>query len=420
MTTVGRRTVHAAIVGVVAFLFLLPPIPVVNKPFCTYERVPIGHALTYRLDVDSPVFLDIAYEPAYLFIDHGEWRSRQARPLYPLAACALTPIFSGTPGLRRMSGHPSYPAYVVLNLATLIAVLGVFTALVGNTARAWTLGTLVGVLLFSNDVAKVFVWTPHTQLFNLGESLGCAWLIREMAARPILSWRRLAACGVVGGLLLLAYGSFILFLASMLIGLAARGWTARAPGRMLVEAGIACLAFVLPLVAWALFAHHHTGSFHIGEAAECRDFVWILDAWQRGGATRLGQAFGTFTANFFDTLGRELVIPFFAVGTVLVLRATSWERTRTVLRHRRATVLACVVACGLNLVFFWLMGNARACYAARLTFNVLPPLLALAAVALAGVLEEQRERTWYLSLAAIGAFVVAAHLYVLVKPGPWC
>ena len=33
---------------------------------------------------------------------------------------------------------------------------------------------------------------------------------------------------------------------------------------------------------------------------------------------------------------------------------------------------------------------------------------------------QQSNRTWYVALAVIAVFVVAAHLYVVIKAGPWC
>lgn len=417
-TAIGRTLVHIALAGVVAFLFLFQPLPAVNRNWCA-ETTHVGHGLKYLLDIDSPAYLDIADEPEHLFVPFGEWRTRQMRPLYPLVASVLAPLVRDVPGLRAMSTHPAYPAFALINLATLVAVLGVFTALVGRSPRAWTLGTVVGLLLFSNDVAKVYTWTPHQQLFNLLEPLACAWLVREVACRPALTTARTAGYALGAGILLLAYGSFLLLLAALLAGLLARVRGGEPLGRV-AAAALGVGAFPVPMLAWTLFVRHHAGQVYLGEILECRDFVWMADAWRRGGPMQVARAFRVYSANFFATFGRELVIPAFVALTAVVLRVAAWERTRAVLRDRRATILACLFASAMNLVLYWLMGNARACYGARLTFAVFPPLLAAAAVVLSSVLEDARPATWRAALIALVVFVAIAHTYVVAKVGPWC
>ena len=410
-----RGLVHVSIVLVVAVVFLLQPLPAVNRRWCP-ETIHVGRRLNYLLNFDSPVYLDIAEKPSRLFLDHGEWRSRRARPLYMLAAWALTGAFRDVPGLRRMNPHPSYPAFIVLNLTILVLSLSLFTAIVGTSRRAWVLGTLLGILLFSNDVAKVFVWTPHQQLFNIFEPLACAWLVRHTAERPTLSLQRLTCYGLAAGVLLLAYGSFVLLLAALLMGLFAR-WRRGESGRhLLAGGGLASLAFGLPVLAWILLVRHETGGFYVGETAEYRDFVWMVYAWRAGGARRLARVFVVFSADFLRTFGTEWVIPTFVVGAAVIPRVTAWEATREVVRRRWPTLVACFTSFALNLLFFWLMGN----YAPRLSFNILPPLLAAAAVVVAGVTEERTNKVWLSLLATVALFVGLAHFHVIAKLGPWC
>ena len=415
-----RPLVHACLAGIVALLFLLRPIPPPSRPWCTFETLRVGRWLYYRLDFDSPVFLDIAYEPAFLFIDHGEWRIRQARPLYPLLASALTPVASRIPGLRDMNIHPAYPAFVVLNLATLAAALWVFTSLVGSSPRAWVLGTLLGVLLFSNDVAKVYTWTPHQQLFNILEPLVCAWLLRHVACRPTISAARVGVYGIAAGTALLAYGSFSLLLPAILIGLAARAWNGEPVGRLAAAGVLGVVGFVLPLSSWVVFMHRRAGGFFLHEVGACRDFVWMVDAWRRAGAPGFARAFATNSANFFGTFTHERIIPFFVGATAATLSSTAWRRTRVAVRDRRATLLACLVAAALNFFFFWFIGNPCFCYGPRLTFTVLPALLAGAATVLAAVLESASVTTWRAGFLLVTAFVAIAHGYVVIQVGPSC
>jgi hypothetical protein len=385
-----------------------------------FETLRVGRWLYYRLDFDSPVFLDIAYEPAFLFIDHGEWHTRQARPLYPLLAAGLTPLASHVPGLRDMNMHPAYPAFVVINLATLVAALGLFTSLVGSSPRAWALGTLLGLLLFSNDVAKVYTWTPHQQLFNILEPLACACLVRHVACRPSLSAGRLAVYGLATGILVLAYGSFSLLLPAMLLGIAARAWNGEPVARLAAGGVLAVAGFSVPTLSWIAFMRGRTGGFYVGEVGACRDFVWMLDAWRRGGAPAFARRFADNSAVFFGTFTHERIIPLFVGATGVALCTTAWARTHVAVRDRRATLLACLVASGLNFFFFWLIGNPCFGYGPRLTFTVLPPLLAATSAVLAGVLAEAGPTTWRAVFLLLAAFVTLAHGWVVSRVGPVC
>jgi hypothetical protein len=419
-TAVVRGLVHTCLASVLAFLFLLPRIPPPPRPWCKFETVRVGRWLNYRLDFDSPVFLDIAYEPAFLFIDHGEWHTRQSRPLYPLLASALTPVASRIPGLRDMNIHPAYPAFALINLATLVAALGFFTSLVGSSPRAWALGTLVGVLLFSNDVAKVYTWTPHQQLFNILEPLACAWLLRHVACRPKISAARAGMYGLAAGTALLAYGSFSLLLPAMLIGIAARTRDGEPVARVAAACVLGVAGFVFPLSAWVAFMHRRAGGFYVGEVGACRDFVWMVDAWRRGGAPGFARRFAINSAYFFGTFTHERIIPLFVGATALTLCSTAWHRTGVAIRNCRATLLACAVAVALNFFFFWFIGNPCFGYGPRLTFTVLPALLAGAAAVLAAVLEDVPARTWRIVVLLLAAFVAAAHGYVVSQVGPSC
>lgn len=410
-----RSAVHLAVICLVALLFLLQPLPPVNRLWCP-ETVHVGRHLHYLLNFDSPVYLDIAEEPARLFLPGGEARSRQARPLYMLAARLLERPLRDVPGLRSMNMHPAYPAFAVVNLAILFASLTLFAAIVGDSWRAWAVGTVIGILLFANDVAKVFVWTPHQQLFNILQPLACVAVTGHVAARPHPSWTRVAAYAFALGVLLLAYGSFALLLPAFVIGLVIRWRYGDAPRRLVAAGVMASIAFAVPVLVWVGFAYHRTGGFYVGETNEYRDFVWIWFAWHHGGVGRVAEVSRDFARVFLGTFGVEFVIPLFALGAASVLAGTSATTARDVLGERSLALGACAAAFGLNVVFFGLMGN----YAARLSFNVLPPILAAVAVVVAGVMERQPVRAWRGTLAAIALVVAVAFAYTVAKPGPWC
>jgi len=414
-TRAVRTAVHVVVVGLVALLFLLQPLPAVNRPWCP-ETVHVGRHLHYLLNFDSPVYLDIAEEPARLFLPHGESRSRQARPLYMLAARVLERPLRDAPGLRDMNMHPAYPAFAVVNLAILFASLTLFTSIVGDSSRAWIVGTAIGILLFSNDVAKVFTWTPHQQLFNILEPLACAAVARHVAVRERLRSTRVAAYGLGLGVLLLAYGSFALLLPALVAGLVVRWWRGEPRGRLVGAAVLASVTFALPMLAWVGFAYHRTGGFYVGETNEYRDFVWMLFALRKGGVAHLGGVSRAFAQVFLRTFEVELLIPLFALGAGIALTVAAGETTRQVVRERSATLFACATAFALNLLFFGLMGN----YAPRLSFNVLPPVLAAVAVVVAGVVERQPVHAWRRTLVVITMVVGVAHAYTVVKVGPWC
>ena len=404
---------HALIVFTVTFTFLLQPLPPGRRPWCS-ETIEVGHGLHYLLNVDSHAFLQLAENPRRLFENGG--LSRQSRPVYIAAAWLLGPVVRDVPGLRAMNERRSYPGCIVLNFLTLIASLALFTKIVARSERGWVVATLVGVLLLANDVVKVFFWTAHQQLCNVLEPLLVAGLLLHVSQLRRLSFVRLVAHGLAGGMLMLAYGSFVLLWPALLAGLVVRARHGEPWPHATVGGALASLTFWLPTLAWHSYIRHTTGDFYLGETAEYRDFVWMLDAWRSGGVMQVSEVLREFTGMFLSTFSQEAIIPLFVAVTVIALRLTAWDTTQVVLRQQRPVVLACLVSAVLNFIFFWLLGN----YAPRLTFSTLPALLAAAATLVAGVLDRQPKLTSYAITLLIAVAVVAAQIYVIMKPGPWC
>jgi len=414
-TTAAIRCLgQVVVVGLIAVAFLFQPMPMPRQ--WGPETVHVSPHLGFALNFDSPAFLELADDPSRMFADKPEWRGRQSRPLYVLLTWALARPFQHTPGLRAMYPHRAYPGSIVLNLAVLLLSLNIFVQIVAPSPHNAVFATMAGVLLFANDCAKVFVWTPHQQLFNILEPLVCVLLVVRTAERAMFSIARAATYGLGTGVLMLAYGSFALLVPAVCAGALLRWHRGREPSgaRVVAMCAAAALACALAPIAWVGFVTHVTGGFHGSETAEYRQFVWMADVWHRGGASRLGLVLMNFTARYARALARGLLVPAFAAGGLILLRLAAWERTVIVARARAVTLVACAVSLVLNLVFFWLLGF----YEPRLTVAVTPPLLVGVATLAAGVVEPEPAYRRRVILLVFAAAVVAAQRRVVMNAGP--
>jgi len=140
------------------------------------------------LNCDSPEFMRLASEPSALLEPRN---TRQSRPGMIAAAAtvawALSPLTTLADKLGVRAGRadidpqristalardiPAFFAYIILNVLLVLMTFYFFRLIcapwLDNSALAIVVLTSVGFLLVTNDVVKAFVWTPHTQMFNL-------------------------------------------------------------------------------------------------------------------------------------------------------------------------------------------------------------------------------------------------------------
>lgn len=369
------------------------------------------------LNCDSPEFLRLAETPSALLEVRN---TRQSRPGLIALAAALKTVFQPLAALApdahaeradidsgRIRGAfaafvPAYLAYVALNGAILLAAFFVLRRVGGDLPERIRLP--LGLLLVSNDVVKAFVWSPHTQMFNILVPLLCVMAFldgsRPMRGRVLLGW----TIGTGAGLL--AYGTFVLAWLALVLAILLRAWTER---RLMAAAGriaMSALGIVAPSAVWYAVVVSTTGQFYQHEIA-LGQVVWMAQAWQDGGAalvlTRIG-------GNLLD-LSRLAAPQAVAPAAALLWTAAFALRQGGSTRPPALLVASACLATVTGPAFFSLTGLIEA----RVAYTAVPPLLALVAAFAATA---RAKDGWGL---AAGLWVIAATqaVYTVVKDGPW-
>jgi hypothetical protein len=241
---------------------------------------------------------------------------------------------------------------------------------------------LLAVVLLTNDVVRLLVWSPHLQMLTILQPLLSIAIIRHMVLRPALPPARAAACGFAAGFAPLLYGSGLLLLPAMVVGVLLRPRFGHPDQRrtLLARAAALSVAFAIPLGLWMAFLVVRNGAFYSDEVSRFHQFVWLGDAYRAQGLGQMILDVGNGALAFGEKLLLVGWLPVALALSALTIALHDRDALAALLQRTRAVVVAAVAALLLNVVFFVVMGY----YTERLSLNVVPPLLVLAGVLLAG------------------------------------
>lgn len=367
----------ALVVALVAFAVpLFGPPPDEPERLCgRFQPLISDHG--YYENCDSIVFVELAQDPTQLF---DEMQDRQSRPVFVLMGAvggiAAVPVGE----LLGLSEDGSYRVgYRLLNLLLLSAAILIAWALLTRAAVDVVLRACVVAILVVNGVTKAFVWTAHTNMFNILVPLLLVVLAFSVLRRARWRLRTVFGVGLVSGFAFLAYGSLVLVVPVFVIARCVALHRARAfrVWPMVREAAVLAGSFVLPSVMWIGTVRAMTGSYYSAETSRYRQFVWIVDALRAGGGRFLDEL-GRNTLSFLDTIVSPDVLPIVIIATlVLAIPARRSEvqvcATDSVRQIRLQLMLAATIVVIVEAVFQWSMGF----YESRLTFSLVPPLLVM-------------------------------------------
>jgi hypothetical protein len=400
-------------------VFLIgPPIPddqqaarcVINVRF----RGPFGLSLA----CDSPEFLRLATNPTGLLEPQNARQSRPglifaaafvALPLAPLRGLATRFGVHADPGdwdpHKASAGLANYPpafvAYLLLNILFLAAAFGCLMKICGPGATPVETMIVVsaGLLLLANHTVK-YVWTPHTQIFNILVPMVGVQAATQASSDGLRGRRYAAAAGAVTGLGFTAYALFAVIIPCLV--LPALVCSLRLPRRELrvriANVAIVAALSVLPYVAWFLFVRHRTGGFYSAEVTEYKLVVWMRDAWAQGATvlvTRLAEKLWLLI---------ELAAPQaigVAVMVVWAIAVPIFAGTRADLRPALQVIGAGLFVSALIALFYTSVGMIEA----RLAYATVPPMIAVAAVA--GLTASKQLSPRYGWLLAAGSLAIA-------------
>jgi hypothetical protein len=412
-----------------AAAFLVGPrVPAALQEQKCVGNIELAGPFGFSLNCDSPEFMWLARDPAGLLAPESP---RQARPGLIFAAALLerglslivpsaappAPIGQGLFDPSRIvqayhENFSAYLAYVLLNFAIVLTAFWLLRRMVREGAphaaadvASDVILVSTGLLLVANGVAKAFLWSPHTQMFNILApvlALYAAWRTFEGALGKI---GFALAIGTATGFGILAYPVFVVVPAAMALPalLASR----EQKTRTLPHLAFVLLLASIPSIAWYVFVRATTGTFFHFEMAQ-GEVVWMADAWRQG--------WSTFAHEWFTKLGLLLSLAAPQAGPTLVVTllfiAVMWRtRPRAVWSILAAGFLASAAVLGFYTCVGWT--------AERLAYAMLPPLIAAlgtaAAIGAARLGAPHRHR-----VAGAFALVAAAQMiYIVVKDGPW-
>ena len=218
----------------------------------------------------------------------------------------------------------------------------------------------------------------------------------------------MTSLGLLGGLLSLFYGLFLIFAPALLIALGLRA----VPGGRARPALALLAGFALPIVGWFALVRGVSGKFYSGELVVYRHFVWIADSFQAG---NLKPRFIASMSIFLSHCRAVTAAPLALLAGVLVLTRILGAPLRITLHDAAPTLVAAAITAAVGFVFLALLGL----YLDRLAWNLVPPILvASAAVATEAVrhMTPAKARAFALVLVASSAAWLG---YEVQKTGPW-
>jgi hypothetical protein len=392
----------------VNILLQAQPQPPPGVAACLFDY-PLREGFRFFLNCDSPAFLDLARNPSSVFEDPV----RQSRPLtfaipYVIARpLMLLPATSAVP-----IGAPYQPAFfgfIVMNVAALAAGLVLFARLL-ELAAEHVAGPelLVGLLIVgANDLTKLFLWTPHSQIFNILTPCLTLYLsFRLFARRRPLGARQAIVLGAALGVGLLTYGTFAIPIVCVVF---IQAVSYRRLGTAALLMASACAVYGL----WVAFMKWHVGEFHSYEIEEYRQFVWMLDCG-RVDIRSCGPIAAHHLKTFFNTSIPVMVVPI-TLAFLCRLARTSAGDAVPISPGEQALARSVALTFVMTMAFLALMGF----YAPRLCWALVAPIVLMATFD-AHRLRVMRPVRWPWLLDAAVVASAMAYLFVLAgRPGPY-
>lgn len=296
--------------GIAAISLLIGPrVPLSQQKHQCVVDLHIVGPFGVSLNCDSPEFMKDAVHPSLLLRKNSV---RQSRPGMILAAYLLSkPLFFLNhlahylhPNVTRkdiaasrvnalwQSGFSVYAAYFLLNLVILIFACYFYFELVAGEEGVSLAALSFILFLFINPITQTYLWSPHTQMFNImGPLFLCFLFYRGFSERISDKWWY--GITAVMSLLVTAYGTFLLYAPALFFIFLYHYWNETdRQGRIgFYATKLVCHAaiFILPTLIWYVTVKHVAGSYYVHEAVVYRQFVWMSDAYRNGFMALLSQ-----------------------------------------------------------------------------------------------------------------------------------
>lgn len=382
----------------------------------------------FGLNCDSPQFMWLARDPDALLEAKNE---RQNRPGFVLAAALLQDLISvavnpGGPPQRIGVGFldpnriaqsfardlPAYLGYIAINVGLLLASFHFWRKLVAPTsgvnAATGTIVVATGLLLVANDVTKAFVWSPHTQMFNILVPLIALYGTLRAWRGAILDRGFMLMMGAVVGLGATAYPVFVVIPACLVPIALISTERPRALGNLALMFALG----ITPMALWYGVVLAVNGSFYNGEVA-AGEVVWMGEAWSKGVGNFITEWFVIFGT--FVKMAANQSLPLLALAVWVGAVAIHDPKARAQLPSLVPMMLAALYVSVVVLCFYTCVGW----WTERLAYPIIPPLLAAVAAGAIAISARMEANRRALLAAGCIAIMLAQALSVVLKDGPW-
>ncbi len=350
----------------------------------SYDNIQLGKNITFLVNPDAFAFVGAAIQPSHLLEEN---HFRQSRPGYAILGFLIGyPIYflsqpfhsqieklmSNSLNLKNNEAERKkgvlyacfYLGYVLLNMFILIYALWIFDKTITITTGEWKSGTFLYCLplfmLSVNQITKIYLYTPHLQLFNILTPILSLYYSLRILKKQI-TCKQILNISTIAGVGFLVYGNFIMLFISIVISCL---WASSSYLLLQRSIGLlvkATLLFLLPTFLWIFFLKLNGISFYSAEVTQFRQFVWIIDSLKISILT-----FAMVTANnlyaFLLSTG-SLVFPI----AMLLIALLGTPNIKLSVHPYKLPFIICL----LYALFYFCLGY----YSDRLTIGLLPFIL---------------------------------------------
>lgn len=369
----------------IAFFLFTPKTP----PTACIQIIRIADSVQVHLNCDSRLLAKLYRDAEKYFTEFNNWKGRPVYFLYgviaapvmePIAVPLWAAIGNFATSDRSLSHYRKYfslhLAYYALNIGMVLFAVWLALNMLGlsrmGMARAGWLAATLSAAIASTDLVAGTVWLAHTTIFNLLAPIACSFFVllgfQVRRTKPAI----LHIWSVCAGLMVLVYPLFIILLPALFTGLVldlllnrsrvvGQTATRTAPTTIFLNASLAALLMVLPVVAWTLIVKHGFAT-PVYMTAQYGQFVWLFDAFRDG---TLVTAIADNWTNFVAALRIhfswfEIALPLAGIAALLVVG------DRSKLTRYDPVLAALLIGVFAILSFNFLQGY----YAARLQISV--------------------------------------------------
>jgi len=238
---------------------------------CTSSQV-LSQKLIRIVNCDEEIFVNMTMQPKIVLNENYVFQSRPLMGYLGYFVMLLLKYFN-LDLFKLGNATPN----IIINFAILLISFYLFFKIIykhfcSNKQQLYLSLVISSIYLFINPINKAFVWTAHSQMFNILIPILNIYLFFEFK-KKILKIQDYVILFVVS-ILVLAYSGFLIIIASLFVYLLF--------SKRIKDAILVFIFGTLPYGIYYLYVLYRNLSFYSHEVVMYRQFVWVLDAFKGG------------------------------------------------------------------------------------------------------------------------------------------